>query len=111
VVPYTEARVFPDWAPYNYLDGYYNDTTTGGSTQERAILVAEGSNEVLDVLLPKNCLKAECAMQVKSGFFAGVEEATLKFKCAAPCRQACAGAEHSLDAAAVLKPCIAVARS
>lgn len=73
---------YSDWAPYSYLDGFYNDPSTKGTTNKRATVIHEGSNTVLDVLLPKGCVKSACAMQVKSGLPVELEEATLKYMCA-----------------------------
>ena len=78
-VPYTEPLALQDWAPFNYWDGYYGDLGTKGN-KYRSVLVPDSGSEVLDVLLPKDCLKSECAMQVKTALKYNVEEATLKYR-------------------------------
>lgn len=73
-----------DFAPYDFMDGFYNDPSTLGSNNQRARLVRTGSNTVLDLLLPKGCATKQCAMQAKSHLPKKISEATLTYKCA-PC--------------------------
>jgi hypothetical protein len=80
-VPYTDTLAYQSWAPYNFIDGYYNDAKTTGTTNKRALLVSDDGEEVLDVLLPQSCLQQTCAMQVRSELTYAVEEATLKYRC------------------------------
>ena len=83
-MPYTESLAYQDWAPYSYLDGFYDDPSTGGFNNQRAVLKHEGVSKVLDVLLPEGCVTSACAMQTKSALITPVDSATLKFKCAPP---------------------------
>lgn len=85
---YTENLAYKDFAPYSYLDGFYDDPSTRGTTNKRATLVAEtGDNKALQVLLPQGCVTSECAMQAKHVFIQPSESVTLKFRCAR-CRKA-----------------------
>jgi hypothetical protein len=84
-LPYTEAIAYQDWAPYKYLDGFYDDPSTRGTTNKRALAVMEGDNRVLQVMLPEGCVTSECAMQAKSSLMMRTESATLKFKCVPLC--------------------------
>lgn len=79
-IPYTETLAYQDWAPYGYLDGFYDDASTSGTTNKRAALVTEGDSKTLQVLLPKGCVTSMCAMQAKSSLILPTDSATLKFK-------------------------------
>lgn len=79
VIPYTETLAYHDWAPYSYLDGFYDDPSTIGSDNKRATLIRDNSTTHLRVKLPAGCVKSECAMQTKSALIEPVDEATLKF--------------------------------
>jgi hypothetical protein len=81
-IPYTETLAYQDWAPFSYLDGYYDDPSTGGTNKRRAELITEGATKKLQVHLPKGCYTSACAMQIKSAMVVPTESATLKFKCA-----------------------------
>ena len=104
-IPYVYDLVYPDFAPYRYLDGYHSDPSTAGVTNERAQLVTEESSKVLDVLLPEGCVTSACAMQAKTVLTLPTESATLKFKCAHTAR-ARAGLKHAKHAVVLLSGCI-----
>ena len=75
-IPYEELLAYQDWAPYVYLDGYYNDPSTAGTTNKRATLVTTEGSKALQVLLPQGCVTSKCAMQVKTAMILPVESAT-----------------------------------
>ena len=79
-IPYVETMAYQDWAPYTYLDGFYDDPSTRGTTNKRAELVTEGDSKGLQVLLPEGCVTGACAMQAKTVMIVPVESATLRFK-------------------------------
>ena len=81
-MPYTEELAYRDWAPYTYLDGFFEDPNTRGDNNRRAYLVETDQSTALEVLLPEGCVTGECAMQAKNALLLPVESATLKFKCA-----------------------------
>lgn len=83
-LPYTETLAYHDWAPYSYLDGFYDDPSTIGTDNRRASLVnstdsTHVGNPHLRVKLPAGCVKSECAMQTKSALLQPLDQATLKF--------------------------------
>jgi hypothetical protein len=82
---YTETLAYQDFAPWSYLDGFFDDPSTRGTTNKRAKLVTEdGDNKILQVMLPEGCVTSECAMQAKHVFIQPTESATLKFRWASP---------------------------
>jgi hypothetical protein len=94
-LPYTEELAYQDWAPYSYLDGFYDDPSTRGTTNKRAALVMEGDSKTLQVLLPTGCVTSMCAMQAKSSLILPSDSATLKFKYGS-LRCFCIGLSHIL---------------
>jgi hypothetical protein len=80
-VEYTESRAEVDWLPASYMDGYYGDPSTKGSTNERAFIRSDAAvGNALEVRLPKGCVGTSCAFQVKSLLPMALESATLSYK-------------------------------
>lgn len=81
-IPYTQDLAYKDFAPYVYLDGFHGDEKTRGTNNKRAweVPAADNSSLALEVVLPKGCVTAECAMQAKSMLLLPTESATLKFR-------------------------------
>lgn len=81
-IPYTEDLAYADFAPYVYLDGFNGDDKTRGTNNKRAweVPAEDPASLALEVVLPKGCVTAECAMQAKSMLLLPTDSATLKFK-------------------------------
>lgn len=79
--PYVEALAKADFAPYSYIDGWFNDTSTKGDNNRRAWIVADDRDgSALRLTYPKGCTVSSCATQAKMRLSRAVEEATFQFK-------------------------------
>jgi hypothetical protein len=80
VTEYTETHAETDWLPSSYMDGYFGDPSTKGSTNERAFIRTDDQSEkALEVLLPKGCVTSACAFQTKSLLPSALDSATLSY--------------------------------